>query len=100
MTYRGIVKNGVVVFEDGAGPPNGTPVRVEASKGPTTNGAARKLAQRGPSGGRRARPTREHIRKTFDAAFGMWQDRPDWKGLSSAEVSLRLRQNLSRRSGA
>lgn len=29
MTYRGIVKNGVVVLKEGAGLPDGTEVRVE-----------------------------------------------------------------------
>ena len=29
MTYRGQVRNGVVEFEDGTGPPEGTVVRVE-----------------------------------------------------------------------
>lgn len=30
MTYRGRVRNGVVEFEDGAAPPDGTEVRVES----------------------------------------------------------------------
>ena len=70
MTYRGIVKNGVVIVEQGARIPEGTPVQVV--------------------------PLDEDACKGGELpAFGLWRDRTDLP--DSAEASLKLRAQTERR---
>ncbi len=70
MTYRGIVKNGVVVVEPGAKIPEGTPVQVVP------------LDQDAHKGGELP-------------AFGLWRDRTDLP--DSGAASLKLRAQAEKR---
>jgi hypothetical protein len=70
MTYRGTVKNGVVVLEGDLALPDGMPVEVT----PVGDGA--------PESGLRG-------------AFGIWRDRPGMA--DSAEAALELRRRVERR---
>ena len=76
MTYRGIVKNGVIVIEAGGELPDGQVVDVTTVS--TT-------APRGDS-------------KTENLpAFGLWKDRGEWS--DSAEAARQLRQMTESREG-
>lgn len=70
MTYRGIVKNGVIVLDDDTPLPDGTMVEV-APLGNKTKSLA------------------EH------PAFGIWRERKDMS--DPVEASRRLREQLERR---
>jgi hypothetical protein len=70
MSYRGTVKNGIVVLEDGAELPDGQPVEVTALPLDPAN--------------------------TSDLpGFGLWRDRIDLP--DAAEESLRLRSAIEHR---
>jgi hypothetical protein len=70
MTYRGVVRNGVVELEPDVRLPDGTPVEVTTST-----------------------PSAESLSKL--PAFGMWADRQDTS--DAAAASLRLREQLMKR---
>ena len=89
MTFRGIVKNGVVVVEDATGLREGDVVevarvrRVKPARARSKPGTAPK-----ERAGRVADPL---------PGFGMWKDRPEWKGMTGAEVAAELRRGAFRR---
>jgi len=70
MTYRGIVRGGVVVPEDGVILPEGAEVEISAADLTSTSDSV--------------------------PGFGLWRDRPDMT--DSAEASLRLRREAEKRS--
>jgi hypothetical protein len=70
MTYRGTVKNGVIVLESGFDLPDGQPVEITTL--PADSAAATDLP-----------------------GFGLWRDRADLS--DAAAGSLRLRQAIERR---
>lgn len=70
MTYRGVVKNGVIVLDDSERLPDGTVVEVS----PASNGDRPRFG---------------------NPAFGMWADRTDMT--DSAEASRALRRSIERR---
>lgn len=78
MTFRGIVKNGVIVLQSDAELPEGTSVRVTPSRGPSKkSGKAAKEKQL--------------------PGFGAWSHRKDIK--DGASFARKLRKNLLRRGG-
>ena len=86
MTFRGIVKNGVVLLNGDARLPDGTLVDIapRARTSDRTNGHAKKHAieKSVPKTPKRS-PKPLH-------GFGPWKDRPDFDGLSSAQIATLL----------
>lgn len=100
MTLRTVVRDGLIVVNTHGEIPDGTPVvimrddrprrSVKKAKGPAKRTAKKKAARAG------VRPKSDPIMKVF----GMWKDRPEWKGKSSAEIARELRERaLGHRSG-
>jgi hypothetical protein len=76
MTFRTVVRDGLIVINTHGEIPDGTPVelvRIPSEKG-------RRGASRQKSG------------DTFVAIVGAWRDQPAWKGKSSVEVATELRR--------
>jgi hypothetical protein len=84
MTFRGVVRDGVIVILDGE-IPDGTPVEVSPLH--------RRSKKKASTSTKSAKPTRARkppLEKL--PAFGMWKNRPEWKGLSTLEIMAKLRE--------
>lgn len=77
MTYRGTVRNGVIVLSN-AELPEGMSVRVSPESSPKRKRIRKPRTRRSTS-----RPL---------PGFGMWKDRKEWRGKSSVEVARELRR--------
>ena len=97
MTYRGIYRDGVVVLQGDVALQDGEAVEVNTAKPnrqPPATPNKKKLRSEAPqrrAGGKTAKKTR--TRKSIQdlAAFGIWKDRAEWKGLSTLEIMAQLR---------
>ncbi len=89
MTFRGVVKNGVIVLDNGAPLRDGDVVEVARAARRVTSKARTRTAVK-------AKP-----RKSRDPlpGFGVWADRADWKGKSSARIARDLRRAAAGRKG-
>ena len=98
MTLRSVVRDGMIDVNGEI--PDGTPVRIvrddkprrsaKKAKAPAKRTAKKKATRAG------VKPKSDPIMKVF----GMWKDRPEWKGKSSVEIARELREKaLGRRSG-
>lgn len=89
MTYRGIVRNGRILV-DIDDLPDGTSVEITPIKRPSSKKSKKKKAT-----SRRRKPlsgsARRKKKDPFESIFGIWKDRPDWKGKSSLEILAELR---------
>lgn len=93
MTFRGIVKNGVVVFENGAALPDGTTVRVQPERKQAAKTASRGApTRRKPRAPRKRSSRAEEVREALAATFGIWKDRPEWRGMTTLEIQADLRR--------
>lgn len=97
MTFRGIYRDGVIVPNSEPGLSNGTVVRCTPAAKPQRKAPVKTAAQTRKKSGSRAEKTRRMTKPQRVAAvmqaFGMYRDRPDWRGRSSIEIAAELRQN-------
>lgn len=105
MTYRGIFQNGVVIVENADGLRNGTVVDVQPAKRSTKS---KRSVRPQRSAAVRSRPAKKTRRKgrarkavgdPFIESFGLWKDRPEWKGKSTLEIAAELRRKAMGRFG-
>lgn len=93
MTYRGVYRDGIVILDTQVDLRNGEPVEVSPASHRPKKQARGAVA--------RSKPSKDSTRRAKSApatlpGFGMWKDR--WpKSMTSAEVSRRLRAEVSRR---
>jgi hypothetical protein len=89
MTFKGIYRDGIIILEDATGLRNGTVVEV-------TRPAKRTKAVAKPVAKGKKKPATRRKRSAGSVAdwpaFGIWKDRADWKGKSSAEIARELRE--------
>ena len=91
MTFRTVVQDGLIVVNTHGALPDGTAVDVV----PARRARPRKGESRKPSAGSKS-PKKKRLRDL--AFFGMWKDRPEWKGKSTLEIAAELREKaLGRR---
>jgi hypothetical protein len=89
MIFKGIYRDGIIILEDATGLRNGTVVevtrtaeRAKAATKPTAKSKKKSSTRRKRSGG-----------SVADwPAFGIWKNRPDWKGKTSVEIARELRE--------
>ena len=74
MTYRGTVKNGVVVLEGGQSPPDGTAVSVRVLKAPPRRAGGRRGKGRPARNGRGAETLYEGLKPFIGMANGLPAD--------------------------
>lgn len=89
MTLRSVVRDGLIVVNTHGEIPDGTPVVILRDDQPRR-------------GGKKAKPTAKRAKKKARSAakkplrdlpaFGIWKDRPEWKGKTSAEIARELRE--------
>lgn len=91
MTLRSVVRDGLIVVNTHGEIPDGTPVVILRDDQPQRGGKktkppakrAKKKKARGAT-----KPKADPIMKVF----GMWKNRPEWKGKSSVEIARELRE--------
>lgn len=106
MTYRGVYRGGVVRLEGEVDLPEGSVVEVSRA-GRTSRKRTASEQRRANAEGKAAaaywkrltskRMTKAQRLAAFEAAFGAWKDRPEWEGLSSAQIAAELRKRAARR---
>ncbi|HYE62659.1 MAG TPA: antitoxin AF2212-like protein [Phycisphaerales bacterium] len=106
MTFRGTYRNGVIIPEEGATLQEGDTVEIQVrSRRATTP----KKARSGLGGPRKCRTSKAAKKlnaskrmtgkqrlELFLQSFGMWKDKPEWKGRSSADIAREIRSRASR----
>jgi hypothetical protein len=112
MTFRGFVRDGKIVIDTHGELPDGTPVealplspkRKPKGKAKPRGGKAAKAARKtrkakaaagskrrlGAAKARRGARREESI--TTSPFFGIWKDRPEWKGMTAVEIAAELRR--------
>jgi hypothetical protein len=94
MTFRSVVRDGIIVINTHGELPDGTPVEVVPSKGRNARAArttTAKTRRKGKKGGR-------HAEADPLPGFGILKDRADWKGKSAVQIIRELRRKALRRS--
>jgi hypothetical protein len=90
MTFRAVVRDGMININTHGRLPDGTVVEVlpvtPASK-PKGPSKARSRGPRKPTKRGKAEPANPLL-----AIAGIWKDRPDWKGKSTLEIQRELRE--------
>lgn len=81
MTFRAIVQDGYINTRGRL--PDGTPVTVVPDRAPR---ATKSRANKSRKSSHRSTPLSEL------PAIGMWKNRPDWKGKSTAQIARALRE--------
>jgi hypothetical protein len=89
MTFRGVVKNGVVIVDDAAGLREGDVVDIAPVKRVKSSGKGLR--------GKSAEKKRAAKMSDPLPGFGMWRDRPEWKGMTGAQIAAELRRGTFRR---
>jgi len=111
VPYQGIYRDGIVRLDGDVDLRNGSRVEVnvvrKARKSPAAKPAARARASKAKSkrplsGWDRAvatanKMTNRERNASIMAFCGVWKDRPDWKGKSSARIAAELRKRASSR---
>lgn len=106
MSYRGVYRDGVVRLEGDVDLQEGSRVEVSPERDPRLPRTAADLRRAKAAGKAAAALWKRLARKKMtkaerlaaaDAAYGMYKDRADWEGKTSAEISLELRKRASRR---
>ncbi|MBX3403252.1 MAG: hypothetical protein KF699_07570 [Phycisphaeraceae bacterium] len=98
MTLRSVVRDGLIVVNTHGEIPDGTPVVILRDDKPRRTGKKAKSAKQATTKKKARSAARKPLREL--AAFGMWKNRPEWKGKSSAEIARELREKaLGHRSG-
>jgi hypothetical protein len=89
MTYRGVYRDGIVTLDGDVDLRNGAVVEVNV---PSTRrgGAAR------PSTIKTRGQVRRKKTHPFVALAGIWEDRADWRGMTSEEIVESLRSRSSK----
>ena len=106
MTYRGVYRDGYVRLEGDNDLQDGARVEVSLepdSRLPRTAAERLRAAAEGKAAAAllkrltSKRMTKAQRLAALDAAFGMYKDRPDWKGKSTVQIAAELRVRASRR---
>lgn len=80
--------------------PDGTPVRIVREDKRRGVGKKAKAPEKGPTKKKTTRQASKSKSDPIKKVFGIWRDRPEWKGKSTAEIALELREKaLGRRGG-
>ncbi len=110
MTYKGVYRDGIVIIQGDVGLRNGSIVdvnlRAQTKQPARTSGARKPKASRDIDSLfkqnswdqlHRNKMNKKERMAILLASRGVWKDRPEWKGKSSAEISTELRIQASRR---
>ncbi len=93
MTFKGTFRDGVIVPEQTAGLRDGDVVDIRVRR-LTATGKPRKKTRSRPVG---KRMTAEQRLAAWRAVVGSWEDRPEWKGKSSAQIARDIRARAAAR---
>lgn len=85
--FRTVVRDGLIVINTHGEVPDGTPVEVMRTADRATNRAGKKAAKKSKKKSKQKTPPLDNL-----PGFGMWKDRPEWKGLTTLEIMARLRE--------
>ncbi len=99
MMLRTIVRDGLIVVNTHGELPDGTRVVIVRDDRPRQN--AKKImtpAKRATKKKAARRAKRGPLSDPILKVFGMWKDRPEWKGKSSAQIARDLRESVYSRS--
>lgn len=107
MTYRGIVQNGIVIIENPDGLRDGTVVDVQPAgrRAKKSRDLQPRPAASAPNrSAKKAKALKSRARRASGdplfEAFGLWKNRPEWKGKSTIEIAAELRRKAMGRLGA
>ncbi len=106
MTYRGVYRDGVVVLQGDVALQEGEAVEVNTARpNRATIAVPNKKSLRSDAPAKRTRGTKakktQSRKKVQDlAAFGIWKNRAEWKGLSTLEIMAQLRTRSLGRTSA
>ncbi|CAG0997522.1 hypothetical protein PHYC_02659 [Phycisphaerales bacterium] len=92
MSFKGTYRDGIVYLTG-----NGSEVARRDGERVEVTPLRRPRKSAGPARARPASKTKKRLTKAqrlaaFDAAFGIWKDRPDWKGKTTLEIVAELRK--------
>jgi hypothetical protein len=92
MTFRTVVRDGLIVINTHGELPDGTPVEVVRTRSGHKSVSAPRRQVKKTKAPAKKKPIREL------AFFGMWKDRPEWKGKTTLEIQKELREKALGRS--
>ncbi len=98
MTFRAVVRDGMIAINTHGQLPDGTEVEVLPVNRPAPRRKGKKKAAkaasrtRGSSSRGRAGKSAKASADPLDSLIGIWKDRPDWKGKSTLEIAAELRE--------
>lgn len=96
MTFRTVVRDGLIVINTHGELPDGTPVEVVRTPSAESNNT-RTVKKRSKSARGASKPA-GGVSDPIEALAGIWKDRPDWKGKTTSQIAAELREkSLGRR---
>ncbi len=107
MTFTGTYHNGMVILDNSKGLREGArvevlPAHAKARRAAASKGNRSAMPRKSPPGAKPGAASRAGPRAgkrqadAFAALCGMWKDRADWKGRSSADIARELRVAAAR----